>query len=190
MLVLNFQCLDCICVHNIMIRLAENSLHSPFDNDTVTPIYDMVIYRILTKDTPYLALTGEAWGVFCEFILWSILHLYIVKSQVTSCYRVCIWHFQNGVLKPYGMHWKDDYWKYHQANVHPFRKQHVFWWWGCRQSKIYGVIGHVIKSIIHWDNHGWQWDLMGHLIDIIWLVKMHSKSLNNERNLKTICCIL
>ena len=29
----------------------------------------------LTKDTPYLALTGELWGVFCEY-LWENLLCY------------------------------------------------------------------------------------------------------------------
>ena len=43
-------------------------------------------YAESTKDTPYLALTGEIWGVFCEY-LWENWLLYndptlLYKSMV------------------------------------------------------------------------------------------------------------
>ena len=44
-------------------------------------------------------------------------------SQVVTLLRVPTQHFLNGVLEPYGTHWKHDYWRFYEANMCPFRKQ-------------------------------------------------------------------
>ena len=68
---------------------------------------------------------------------WKLLMLWalrlVISLEALHDNRVRTQHFQKGVLGPYRAHWKHDYQIFHKANVCPFQKQCVFWWWGWHQ---------------------------------------------------------
>ena len=56
----------------------------------------------LIKDTPHLALSGELWSVFYEYVKrnWSCYRgflLYLIPAMIFTGVRVPKWHKQNGI---------------------------------------------------------------------------------------------
>ena len=51
-----------------------------------------ILTQILTKDTPYFTLTGELWGVFCEYNLWCIPCLSHMQNHVMMDRVITILH--------------------------------------------------------------------------------------------------
>ena len=60
---------------------------SPFDDVIMDSAKSITQVRLcLTIDTPQLAHEGEAWGVFCDFKVWSIFNLTVhAMISVTIC---------------------------------------------------------------------------------------------------------